>query len=270
MHFWIDKRSQTYGFNDRRGIPASLASGRRRKSLVAPVHRLQAVESATVSHQIRRNYQQSVSQPRSINPQGSQCQTTTILSNSTESTSVSISPRPSSSQELDPGISYLEAPHEVSSDIVPHAQLMRLGGLTKYGMWASFGLTTISVAATKFYVDHQGTFEILLLCTLVVLSAGLLVSCILTLCKQSTSASQFVSVESTAGQPRQPRTMGTDISEGDIFIDPLTTSISRQSTMEARNSHEVELPPPPYDIAILLPVKGCADYPPPSYENAVR
>lgn len=66
----------------------------------------------------------------------------------------SITPRPTSSPELDAPV-YLDAPLEGTIDTVPHAQLMRLGGLTKYGMWASFGLTTISVAATKFYVDHQ-------------------------------------------------------------------------------------------------------------------
>ena len=50
---------------------------------------------------------------------------------------------------------YLNAPLDNALNSVPHAQLMRLGGLTKYGMWASFGLTTVSVAATKFYVDHR-------------------------------------------------------------------------------------------------------------------
>lgn len=71
-----------------------------------------------------------------------------------ESVNGSIGSRPAPPQELEAPV-YLDAPLEGAIDSVPHAHLMRLGGLTKYGMWASFGLTTVSVAATKFYVDHQ-------------------------------------------------------------------------------------------------------------------
>lgn len=101
--------------------------------------------------------------------------------------------RPAHSAELDSCV-YLEGPVDGAIDTAQHAQLMRLGGLIKYGMWASFGLTTLSVAATKFYVDHQGTFEILLLCTLGVLSLGLLVSCILSVCRTKT-AHQFINAQ---------------------------------------------------------------------------
>lgn len=43
--------------------------------MVTPVHRFQSVESATVTQQFRRPYQQSMSQPRAGNNQSSQCQT---------------------------------------------------------------------------------------------------------------------------------------------------------------------------------------------------
>lgn len=61
MHFWIDKRSQTYGFGRAR-VAASLSGGglgfghhpRRGKPMVTPIHRFQPIESRPYAH---RNYQ---------------------------------------------------------------------------------------------------------------------------------------------------------------------------------------------------------------------
>lgn len=58
----------------------------------------------------------------------------------------------------------------------------------------------------------------------------------------------------------------------DMVITPITTSSLQQSTLEVRLNRDLEQPPPPYHIAILLPVKEniCTEFPPPTYENAVR
>lgn len=58
------------------------------------------------------------------------------------------------SNEIDSSI-YIDATADGNVDTGQHSQLMRLGGLIKYGMWASFGLITVSVAVTKFFISHQ-------------------------------------------------------------------------------------------------------------------
>ena len=58
----------------------------------------------------------------------------------------------------------------------------------------------------------------------------------------------------------------------EMIITPVTANLSQQSTIESRSNHDLEQPPPPYEIAILLPNKkhNFVDYPPPTYENAIR
>lgn len=262
MHFWIDKRSQACGYNGRHRIPASLSSGRRRRSkpIVTPVHRLQS-ESGTGQH-VRRPHQH-VSHSR--NNTNHTC-LTPVITNGAVPTPVT---RPPHSAELDSGV-YLDGPIDGAIDTAQHAQLMRLGGLIKYGMWASFILTTLSVAATKYYVDHQGTFEILLLCTLGVLSLGLLVSCILSVCRTKT-AQHYMNAQATTQRSGIEIEIPEPLPHREEVILTVNNS-SPQNAVMVNVAPEVEQPPPPYHIAILLPPKETCpeDIPPPCYENAVR
>ncbi|EEB12381.1 hypothetical protein Phum_PHUM174970 [Pediculus humanus corporis] len=203
--------------------------------MITPVHRFQGIDNTTITnHQSRRPYVQPMTLQRVASNQNNQCQSQSLGDSVNEPATSRQPPTP----ELEAPI-YLNAPLDNALNSVPHAQLMRLGGLTKYGMWASFGLTTVS-----------GTFEILLLCTLGVLSVGLLVSCLLT-----------VLIEIPEVMPQR-----------EMIITPVTANLSQQSTIESRSNHDLEQPPPPYEIAILLPNKkhNFVDYPPPTYENAIR
>ncbi|KAL0271889.1 UNVERIFIED_CONTAM: hypothetical protein PYX00_005054 [Menopon gallinae] len=262
MHFWIDKRSQACGFNGRHGVPASLATGRRRrnKPMVTPVHRFQSVENGLGQH-ARRHH--GSPQARHTNQQSSL--RSTISSSTVNGSMMTATPQ---SNDIESNL-YIETSGDGNMDTGQHSQLMRLGGLIKYGMWASFGLITVSVAITKFFISHQGMFEMLLLCTLGLLSVGLLMSCILSVCRTK-NAQEFITVP--------PHTHRTEVEIQDVIshieetILPVEVPASvPQQTILANLNPEPEQPPP-YHIAILLPHKeqGYEDLPPPSYENAVR
>lgn len=160
--------------------------------MVTPVHRFQAIGSVTIrAGSARRARQQP---PHSRPPSLHHLCLTPVISNGQQS--ASRPPHPTEEAEV---------PLEGSIDTAQHAQLMRLGGRIKYGMWASFALTTLSVAATKFYVDHQGTgVEVLMLCALGILTLGLLLSCVLSVCRAKT-AQRFIQ-----SQAEQQRTGGSE------------------------------------------------------------
>ncbi|XP_046995938.1 uncharacterized protein LOC124608348 [Schistocerca americana] len=267
MHFWIDKRSQTCGYNGRRSLPMGCGTRRPRcKPMVTPVHRFTPIDCG-------RRSQLSVP-PTFGSSSGSHRQ-----------------PGPHA-VEVDSSV-FLDLPLEPATEATVHSiaqqQLLPVGRV-RCGMWASFALATVFVAGAKFYFDHEGVhgtgLEVLVFCSLLVVF--LLAGCTVSLCRSRVTRELLsAAVASSAVHVQSAQAVATSSSATPVHQTrerPVeTTSVTVQQEVAERqvvalpSSNTVQVPeppPPPYHVAVLLPVQQRPhppgdESPPPSYEKAV-
>ncbi|KAL0117448.1 hypothetical protein PUN28_010349 [Cardiocondyla obscurior] len=140
------------------------------------------------------------------------------------------------------------------------------------GIWSTFALATVFVAAAKFYFGYRGPgLEILVFCGLLIL---LLSACLYSIfCKYHNHRESHYhhggrSEHNTRMQEDHIVTLTNASNIGDSIVNRATTVPTTTTVRQP--------PPPPYHIAILIPppspppLVASDEAPPPSYDKVMR
>ncbi|KAJ0176399.1 hypothetical protein K1T71_007578 [Dendrolimus kikuchii] len=271
MHFWIDKRSSQCAYTGRHRVPSSLSAGRARgrvcaggvgvgvglrKGMAAPLHR--GAIFAAVDCPPRRPY-------RTHRPPPMPAVHSSRRHNDEPSLYVEIPPEPPQ-----PTIASLAAARSVTPDTLLRTAALGLNHTPmmaphlKFGMLVSFALATIFLAGAKFYFDRHvardssgSNSEAGVVCLAVASVCG--VGCALSLCRTKPpppAPPDRVSSTAQRDRPAIPSEPSDDISLATLLQ-------SSERSPPAGDSPEA---PPPYKIAVLMPLKAPTPPPPPYSE----
>ncbi|XP_077270477.1 uncharacterized protein LOC143901790 [Temnothorax americanus] len=298
MHFWINKPAgRYYGFTGRRypatPVPPKSHNQCRRggelRQMVTPVHRFQglagnlAAENASpagpsnVNNSCRSIVNRSTTSARIHNNEnrhhGSGSLSTAQLA---QLNNIPNNVTDASNNQLilsnATGANGTERNRSLLTGSVFDLREAELAGFRlRCGIWSSFALATIFVAAAKFYFGYRGPgLEILVFCGLLIL---LLSACLYSIfCKYNRESYYHHS-----GRPEHNARMQED------HIVTLTNASNIGDSVVNRTAATVPTttvrqnpPPPPYHIAILIPppspppLAPSDEAPPPSYDKIMR
>ncbi|XP_011164013.1 uncharacterized protein LOC105198861 [Solenopsis invicta] len=304
MHFWINKPAgRYYGFTGRRypatPVPKSHNQCRRGgelRQMVTPVHRFQGLASnlaagnaspagpSNVNNSCRNIVARSATSVRIHNNEnrhhGSSslsaaqlAQLNNIPNNVTDaSNNQLILSNPTGTNGTDRNRSLL------TGSVFDLREAELAGFRLRCGIWSTFAVATVFVAAAKFYFGYRGPgLEILVFCGLLIL---LLSACLYSIfCKYHRESHYHHSGQSEHNARMQ---------EDHILDERIQRSMNQLMNVSSIGDNVVSRatatvptvrqnpPPPPYHIAILIPppspppLASSDEAPPPSYDKVMR
>ncbi|XP_065160175.1 lateral signaling target protein 2 homolog isoform X2 [Atheta coriaria] len=296
MHFWINK-SQGCGFNGRY-VPPSISAGTRRnqvpKPMVTPVHRFQSIESVASGglhahlhgHHGQNHSHQSHHHAHHQHPPSGHHQSHRHPRAPSYHTRFPVPQQNASSHQRSSrrvSIDYVSNGHRGTltpinssgghgSDGTNGHVVNSTTAKLKCGVWAIISLVPFMVVASKYYLHGESVGAELLVFLIMLLLILLAVG--------------FVSLFEAFSQKRtsrSPSVVQISSEQNDTFEESHASSATNPPpthavvNMSAANVAALELPPPPYHIAVTLPpahphnerLTIIQDSPPPTYEKAV-
>lgn len=288
MHFWIDKRSQGYGFGRARaGFVAASLSGtgydfyhppRRNKSMVTPVHRFQSVDFRNAnrpnvhrpsqvhrsSHHHNNHHHYHQDHHHTSRPPHHEIQTHAEVNSTNYEEPADYSAvihqyqshLPIELEQGTLGLNAIRPTNEILSDAanvavnaVHTTDSQMIPSHLKCGMWASLALACVFLAA------FQGSgLEIVIFCAFS--ATFFIAACTVSLCRRPRNLNI----------PPPPQLTAVTTNVNDIEIAQIA-HLDQCEPHVANVCVDPIAPPPPYHIAILNDNPKIDDSPPPSYDK---
>ncbi|KAL6258667.1 uncharacterized protein LOC105433391 [Pogonomyrmex barbatus] len=314
MHFWINKPAgRYYGFSGRR-YPATPAPKLRNqcrtvgefRQMVTPVHRFQGLTGnlaagnassagpSNVNNSCRSIVTRSTTTSARIHNNENRHHGSSSLSAAqlAQLNNIPNNVTDASNNQLilsnTTGANNTERNRSLLTESVFELREAELAGFRlRCGVWSTFALATIFVAAAKFYFGYRGPgLEILVFCGLLIL---LLSACLYSIFCRYHRESHYHGGRSEHNARMQEdhivaltnaSSIGENVVSRTTMLPASTmmpaTTVLPTRTMLAASTMRQNPPPPPYHIAILIPppspppLASSDEAPPPSYDKVMR